>query len=409
MLRKSLLALAISGLAGIAHAETPTNAQMYELIKQQQAQIEALQKQLQQTDKKFLITEEELGAKIEATATAVEQNVAVNANSNTTIGGYGEVHLNRLQNQLDGGEDKNEIDVHRFVLFFGHQFSDTVRLYSELEVEHTVVEGDSGAVELEQAYIEWDYAGNHSLQAGLFLLPVGILNETHEPNTFYGVERNNVEKNIIPVTWWEAGVNFKGELAEGWSYNAVVNSGLYLQDGDYKVRDGRGQVAEARADNYAFTGRLKYTGIAGVELAATLQYQDDMLQGDDRFGSGSLDATLVEAHATYQHDGFQLRALYAQWDLDNMINQVADGASQQKGWYLEPAYRINDNWGVFARYSEWDNQADSDNDSEYSEWSLGANFWLTDLVVFKADWLSQDTPDGKDEFKGVNLGVGYSF
>ena len=38
------------------------------------------------------------------------------------------------------------------------------------------------------------------------LVPVGFLNEVHEPPTFYGVERNPVEKNVIPTTWWEGGI-----------------------------------------------------------------------------------------------------------------------------------------------------------------------------------------------------------
>ena len=120
------------------------------------------------------------------------------------------MHYNNLSNQYDGvdaKDDKDELDLHRFVLFFGHQFTNDVRFFSELEVEHNVAgEGKNGEVEIEQAYIEWDYTDNHALKSGVFLVPVGILNETHEPDTFYGVERNAVEKDIIPSTWWEGGV-----------------------------------------------------------------------------------------------------------------------------------------------------------------------------------------------------------
>jgi hypothetical protein len=408
MLKKSLLALAVSGVAVSASAQQPSNAELYDLIKQQQAQIEALQKKLAATDKKVAVTEQDLGAKIEATADAVEQSVASGAASKTSIGGYGELHLNRM-NGVNGASDKNEIDFHRFVLFFGHQFSDSVRFYSEFELEHALAgDGKPGEVELEQAYIEWDYAANHSVQSGIFLMPVGILNETHEPDTFYGVERNNVEKNIIPSTWWEGGLNFKGELAEGLSYNAAAHSGLYLADGKYKVRDGRQKVASAPADTFAYTGRLKYTAVPGLELAATLQYQDDMLQGEDRLGEGKLDATLLEAHAVYQSGDFGLRALYAQWDLNDMIEDVKSGASEQSGWYIEPSYRINDDWGTFVRYSLWDNQAADSADSEYVEWSVGANYWLAPNAVFKLDLTSQEVA-GEKRSEGFNLGVGYSF
>ena len=117
----------------------------------------------------------------------------------TTLGGYGELHLNQ--------GDKEQIDFHRFVLFVNHRFSDRVKFFSELELEHSLSgDGKPGEVELEQAYIEFSLDNDWSIRAGQYLLPLGILNEVHEPDTFYGVERNSVEANIIPTTWWEGGV-----------------------------------------------------------------------------------------------------------------------------------------------------------------------------------------------------------
>ena len=138
----------------------------------------------------------------------------------TSIGGYGEAHWNNTNLN-------DEIDLHRFVLFFSHQFTDDLRFQSEFEIEHGVAgEGKNGEVEIEQAYIEYDINDRHRVAGGVFLVPVGILNETHEPNTFYGVERNNVEKNIIPSTWWEAGVKFSGDLGGGFGYDLALHSGL---------------------------------------------------------------------------------------------------------------------------------------------------------------------------------------
>ncbi len=119
----------------------------------------------------------------------------------TTIGGYGELHYNNISAE-DSSRDYKSIDFHRFVLFFGHEFNDSTRFYSEVELEHSFIADTGGntpgEVELEQAYIEWDLRDNLHAKGGLFLVPVGILNQTHEPNTFYGVERNDVENIIIP-------------------------------------------------------------------------------------------------------------------------------------------------------------------------------------------------------------------
>ncbi len=430
-MRTMLIAAAIAGVAATAaRAQTPSTEEMWEIIQQQQQQLERQQQELEtlkseasQRDEKIEVTEERL----EQTADVVDQVAAGEAGGDadrwyqkTSIGGYAEMHYNNWDNKGDTGsaKDKKEIDFHRFVLYVGHDFNDRTRFYSELELEHAIAgEGQPGEIELEQAYIEHDYLARHRLKAGLFLIPVGLLNETHEPDTFYGVERNNVEKNIIPTTWWEGGMAFSGEFGRGFSYDAVLSSGLYLNAGDddvdpqFKIRDGRQKVAKAKADAWAGTGRLKYTGVRGLEVGVTAQYQQDIYQ--DTLSS-SVPATLLEAHVAYQVSGFGLRALAARWDIDDAINAIGEGADVQQGWYIEPAWRINEHWGIFGRYAFWDNQAGSTSgaaeDSGIAEAHLGVNYWLLPNVVFKLDLQDQmPQKSGATELDGFNLGVGWSF
>lgn len=135
------------------------------------------------------------------------------------LGGYGEHHYN---NYRGTNGDDDQVDAHRFVLFFGYDFSDRIRFFSEFELEHSLAgEGKPGEVELEQAFIQFDTSKSTRLTAGLFLVPVGILNETHEPDTFYGVERNALESTIVPATWWETGVMFSQDLGQGLSYDVA--------------------------------------------------------------------------------------------------------------------------------------------------------------------------------------------
>ncbi len=376
--------------------------QIMELLKNQQREIEALKQQLSETNKKVVISEQ----KIEATAETVE-SVATSSESyakiadwadKTHIGGYGELHYN------DKNGSDNQVDAHRFVLFVEHEFTEDVRFFSEVELEHSISgDGQNGEVELEQAYIEWDYANNHRATFGQFLIPIGIMNETHEPDTFYGVERNSVEKNIIPATWWEAGVMLGGEVAPGFTYDLAVTSGLEAPTSGknaFLPRKGRQKVSKATAEEFAYTGRLKYTAIPGLELAATVMYQEDIAQG---MSTDDASALLWETHAVYQSGGFGLRALYAMWDIDG-DEAEALGRDEQDGWYIEPSYKLTPRLGFFARYSEWDNNAGDSTDTQVEEWDLGVNFWLVENVVFKADWADQK--NGEDSF---NLGVGWSF
>ena len=346
--------------------------------------------------------------KVDATAGAVE-TVASTAESyakiaswadKTHIGGYGELHYNDKEN---GKSD--EVDNHRFVLFMEHEFTDDVRLVSEVELEHSISgEGKAGEVEVEQAYIEWDYADNHSVSFGQFLIPVGLLNETHEPDNFYGVERNPVEKNIIPATWWEAGVKIRGELAAALSYDLAVHSGLETDISGSKafdIRNGRQKVSKAPAEAFAYTGRIKYTGIVGLELALAVQYQEDITQG---LGTDEASALFWEGHFAYQISDFSLRGLYASWDIDG-DEAESFGRDEQSGWYIEPSYRLSPKLGIFARYSEWDVNEGNQSDTQIDQIDLGLSFWLVENVVLKVDWADQSNGDG-DSF---NLGLGWSF
>lgn len=398
-MKKPLLAGLIGlQLAATAQAATPSAEVMWQMIQQQQAEIERLKAALGEQTAQI----QETKVQLNATADAIE-SVAVSPAASwadkTSIGGYGEHHFNHREDSND------QIDAHRFVLYFAHQYSDDLRFFSEFELEHSLAgEGKPGEVELEQAYIEWDFAENHRVQFGQFLVPIGILNETHEPDTFYGTERNSVESEILPATWWETGVMLRGEIAPGLSYNAAVHSGLEVPT-SLRIRSGRQKSAEAIGEDLAFTGRLKYTALPGLELAATVQYQQDITQGDAAF-SEDAEALLYEAHAAYSHDSFGLRALYAAWDIDG-ADFAAGDADKMSGWYIEPSYKLTSALGFFIRYSEFERgDRQLPTLTQFETWDYGLNYWLHPRVVLKADY--SDTV-GDAEGDAFNLGVGWSF
>ena len=110
----------------------------------------------------------ELEAQLNALADYVESQSA--APSKTSLGGYGEMHYNNLQN------GSNQLDFHRFVLFVDHTFSERIKFYSELELEHAIAgSGQVGAIELEQAFLQLEQSFG-TIKAGMFLMPVGIVN-----------------------------------------------------------------------------------------------------------------------------------------------------------------------------------------------------------------------------------------
>ena len=412
-MKRNVLTLAVlSALSVSALANTPSNEEIMQMMKEMKEEIADLKKENESLKGEV----EDVAGSVDAVADATDEAIKaqVKLSNKTTIGGYGELHYNNLRDQK-GTSNKDQMDFHRFVLFINHEFNDRMRLVTELELEHSLSGDDKpGEVELEQAYIQYDLTQKTSLIGGLFLTPVGILNETHEPPTFYGVERNDVEKNIIPTTWWEGGAMVEHEFMDGLTTNLAVTSGLKSEGGSFKPRDGRQKVAEAEAKTFAYTGRLKYTAIPGVELAGTINYQDNYCQNEI---AGCDSATLYEGHVVYNRDAFGLRALYAWWDIDgSAVKQV--GADEQYGYYIEPSYRLDNaivmgqDIGVFARYAVWDNAdgSGSNSDTEYKQYNIGFNWWVDKDVVIKADYQIQDVGSGiSKELDGLNLGIGYQF
>lgn len=415
------LTLPLSALQAASSAP-PSSEEMWQIIMEQRAVIQQQNARIEKLEKRTAENEQAVAA----TADAVEQ-VADSSSSGsggkswadrTQIGGYAELHYNNLTGH-GGASDKDEVDLHRFVLFFGHEFTDRIRFFSEIEIEHALSgDGKPGEVEVEQAWLDFDLTENHTARAGVFLIPVGILNEEHEPDIFYGVERNPVEKNIVPTTWWEAGAGLYGEFTPGFSYDGYFSSGLDVDpDKNYAVRSGRQKVALANANAGAFTGRLRWTGTPGLRLSGTAQYQIDMLQGQGTNSDPGMKVPgyLFEADLTYQNGPFGLRALAARWHLDGSGPESV-GADVQQGWYIEPSWRFNEQVGVFARYDYWNNRAGKGNfDSGMQQWNVGVNYWPAKHVVLKADYQNQiaegdkGVNGGLGSQDGFNLGLGLSY
>src|SRR5205809_838053 len=180
----------------------------------------------------------------------------------SSLSGYMELHYNK-------GEPTDPVlDFHRFVLVMSHGFTPRIRFVGELEVEHAIVEGleEEGELELEQAYLDFLLSRAFNIRAGMMLVPVGIINERHEPPVFNGVERPFVDTVIIPTTWFEAGAGIHGELRHGWRYRAYLAAPLNSLEfsADEGIRDGRQRRSNAAVRDVPYTGRLECLGARGL-------------------------------------------------------------------------------------------------------------------------------------------------
>jgi len=406
-------------------ASIPSVNKIWELVQAQQIEIEnlkialaAAQQSVEIQEQKVKITEERLDSTADYVELIAQNNVTDQPTSfteRTSIGGYGELHYSNV-NTTASDKNSKQADFHRYVLFFEHEFSDTWQFYSEFELEHAFSEdtadgSNSGAVELEQAFVQKALNERHYVRSGVFMLPIGTLNEIHEPPYFYGVERNDVESIIIPATWWEAGAGVGGYYANGLSWDFAVNTGLEMPTtglNAFRVRSGRQKVSNANASNLAYTLRGSYTGTQGLAVSASLHHQSDISQFS---GDGVGSANLLTLNGSYTWESFSLKALWSQWNMQGALVKAV-GAGKQTGWYVEPAWTFQINrkrTGIYARYEDLDAARNRD---KFDQWEVGLNYWPTNNLVFKMDYRERTHDLGSEQglnFIAFDLGLGYNF
>jgi len=262
--------------------------------------------------------------------------------SGTAVGGYGELTLN-----IPGNGDPAIVDLRRFVLFVGHNFSDRLRFYSEVEVEHAVASStDQGEVEIEQAYLDGLFGRRFNLRAGLILMPVGIINIYHEPPTFNGVERPEVDTLIIPSTWREPGFGIFGELATGWSYQLYVVNGLNANGftAATAVAEGHQEAQFARARDFGGVARLAYEPMLATVFGASgyVATAGNTL----RSMVGNVPVSLFEVDARTRFRGFTARGEFALLfigdtaTLTATLGAMPPIAKRSQGGYLEAGYDL---------------------------------------------------------------------
>jgi hypothetical protein len=332
----------------------------------------------------------------------------------------------------DAEGTKDTADLERAVLYFGYKFNESILFNSEIEYEHaTTGEGaeEKGEVSVEFAYLDFFLNPLVNARAGLVLTPMGFINEIHEPTTFHGNARPEVERRIIPASWREVGVGLFGEILPGLQYRMYGISGLKAEEfSSSGIRDGRQSGSKAIAEDLAFTGRLDYSPdfVPGLLVGGSM-YLGNSGQGDT-FGGQNVDAftQLYEGHLQYHYKGLEVRALGAWGHVDDALQlSQAKGETIGKsnyGWYVEAAYDVlpliwpstTQYLAPFFRYEQFDTIAEApagfaDNpDFDKRIYQVGLDYKPIPNVVIKADYRNWDSEGKKlpDEF---NLGVGFMF
>ena len=357
-----------------------------------------------------------------------------------SLGGYGELTYENYEQRLqDGTRDPKApvADTLRLILYTGYKFTDRILFNAELEFEHGGYSDEhvEGEVKVEFAYFDFLFNRAFNLRAGKVLMPLGFVNEIHEPPTFLSVKRPFTEKYIIPTTWTEMGVGAHGEFGPGLSYRTYVSTGLqatnrgagltqgFTAEG---IKGGRQDGKEAYARSLAFSGRLDWSPMPGTVIG--IGHFTGNSGTNTETGEGETIRTAVsELHAEYRAHGLQFRGLFATFTNSRSGVEalpVGDEARQvgvkASGGYLEAGYDVlNGRVGrqaliPFIRLERFNTQkevalgelADPANDRTIT--TVGVSYKPIPQVAVKADFMKvmNEAKTGRNQF---NLGLGYYF
>ncbi|MCF7808943.1 MAG: OprO/OprP family phosphate-selective porin [Candidatus Marinimicrobia bacterium] len=337
-------------------------------------------------------------------------------NPKTTIGGYGEMHYNQVSSE--NGSTTGTLDFHRFVLFYSHAWTEKWSFKSEVELEHNFVKSGQGELELEQAFVDYHHSDAFGIQTGVILPSVGFINEYHEPPLFFGVERPDYAKYIIPTTWFGNGAAVYGTLL-GVDYRVVLMEGL---DGikfspGSGLRSGRQKGYKAEATHPLVNLKLESRAIDGMIVGGSFSHMEapDTLQGI----SSANPTTLTELHLNMERSGFIVRGEFGQIHYGKP--ELVSGVRSARGYYLDLGYDFREIFNLkgelipWFRYSDINTAAVTEGvdaaieaDHHNSQWMIGLQLKPIPQVVYKLDY-GKFRPENGTESTLFNLGVGYMF
>ena len=363
-----------------------------------------------------------------------------------SIGGYAEAFYTNFVGDDDAGSDSvggvpisdevlDRSDFLRMVMYLGYKFNESILFNSEIEYEHATTEATSsaggGSVSVEFAALDFLWKEWANPRVGLLLLPMGFLNEVHEPPFFNGVQRPETERRIIPTTWRENGMGLFGRFGEELEYRTYVVTGFNARGfSDAGVRGGRQQGDRALAEDLAWVTRLDWTPIPELLLGGSYYVgdsgQDQTVAGVDIPGAR---LNLFEVHGQYRRGRLDARSVFAMSflsdarELTNALGLAANRpvADEMLGAYVEVAYDVWDlffNGGKylapFVRVEYVDTQYDVPSDFTANRnrafWLVtpGITFKPHPNVVLKLEYRNFNPREGEipDE---LSIGMGLAF
>lgn len=282
-----------------------------------------------------------------------------------SIGAYGEVKFGAQQNPAANGQWQNGFDTARMVLLPTYAITNNIIFNAEIEFEHAGSGFDNddklhGTAEIEQLWIDFKIVDQFNWRApGVDLIPIGYINQHHEPTLFYSVNRPELYNGLIPSTWKAPATSVYGTITEDLKYQVMVSTSNEDFGDSFANRTAAQTVPStpyapgidglnalgfsnpplgsfAQLNNaLAVSGRLDYTpsfvpGFAG-SVSAYFSPNTTPRGAHDDFGNplGKSSLTMFDAEFRYRvpDTGLELRGEYVRVGFGNPANLRANNDS----------------------------------------------------------------------------------
>ncbi len=387
------------------------------------------------------------------------------------VGGYGEVALTRnfySDNVYRYSHPSNyandpghgRFDIPHAVVYLGYDFGKGWTMQTEIEFEHTgtgtAVEKEyteageweseiekGGEVELEQFWIQKSFARQLNVRMGHIIVPVGGLNNAHEPLNFFTVYRPEGEYTILPCTWHDTGVSLWGQ-AGAWRYEALVVAGLdaFMFNRENFVKNGAGSPYEYKvANNLGFAARLDFVPVPALRLSLSGYYGNSMhnsypndMRGT-RYGDikgrtaiGAFDfcyqgeRLTVRGNADYGYVGDATTISTVKRNLTSNnapykktpVGQNALAAGLEAGYDILPWFnaRCQDKLYLFGRYEYYDSYIPAADQQDYTytdkhRFAVGVNWLPIPQIAVKAEYSHRFLKEQYNNEPSVSVGIAY--
>lgn len=357
---------------------------------------------------------------------AAQRLLSGNYGSAVTVGAYGEM----LYNQPDG--DNGELDIQRLVLLLGYRFNEKTQFVTELEFEHV------NEVFVEQAFVNYAVGSNVSIRGGLMLVPMGIINEFHEPTTFNGTERPAMDNAIVPTTWRELGIGVAGRFNDlSLGYQAYVFNGFKSTEADGEggvsgflkgsngLRSGRQKGIKSTVDSPTLSTKLDYYGIPGLRLGLSGYFGQTQAADDiEEIEGANIGIRMIGLDARYAYKRFTARGQFIHAslsDTDKYNNLTGrDLGSALQGFYVEGAFNLlprdkKQKLFAFTRFEKFNTHADTAGDLvandayDRTDVTTGLTYHIAPGVVVKGDYQFRSNESDTDTKDRLNFGIGVWF